>query len=194
MAIVNTTGERSSAFEKEFYEVKDDAYEGVISRLAGPFTTPAFKKGDPDQTKIILDCTIPVKCIRIDANGNREKAETAKLPLWCSLVISKGGQNIKGETMSNSKLFDIMDKAGMIADVDAFMKREGAEGEIPDDKLVEFLKQVLVGRTAKLLVATKTNKAGGKYSVVKEVMRFTDRAGPVEEICITEEPKKTGKK
>ena len=176
MAIVNTTGERASAFDKNFYLVKDDVYEGVISRLAGPFTTPAYEKDKPDQTKIILDCTIPTKGVMINAKGENIDCETVILPLWASLVVTKGGKNAKGLVMSNSKLFDILDKAGMLADLEAFMKREGAEGEIPDEKLTEFLKTILVGRTAKFDVVTKVSKTAEKYSTVKDVKRFTDRA------------------
>jgi hypothetical protein len=187
-AKVNTTGE-NKAYDKKYYVLDDDTYMGTITRVAGPFTTPPFEAGGKDQVKVVFDCTVAKEDRRPSGDEN------AVLPLWVSLVVSKGGKNAKGEVMSNSKLYDILDKANLLDDVNKFVETSGANGEVPDDKLVGFLESYLIKRQAKFLVVSKKNANGEKYSVVKDVVRFLGgmEKVEVEDINIGDTAKDTAK-
>jgi len=163
MAKINTTGERK-AFERKIYQLVDDSYEGTITKVSDPITTKPFAEGEKSQTKVIIECTIP--------QGDRE---SAVLQLWTTLVVSKGGTTKSGETYSNSKLYDILDKANLIGELEKFVEVEGDDdGNLADEKLVSFMRSFLINRTGKIDVETRKRLDGERYSIARSIKRFTD--------------------
>lgn len=176
MAKFDLTGE-GSQMARDLYFVPPDAYEGVITKIDGPRETMGYD-GNGSKMKAIFTCEIP-----------NSQGKIIPLQMWVVLTVTKGSVSKSGKRYSNSKLYDVLNKAGLVDEIEKFAKNKSAEGEIPDEELMSFLKEHLIGRTAKFDVETSTTKEGEEYSRVKDIKRFMDIEREVEEVDMTEKGK-----
>lgn len=149
MAKINTSGEMPQDFERPL--IAEDAYEGVLDlepevKEVGNATYGKKKK---ILVRVILD--------RIE--------KTVELPLFLNPNVVKGSGKY-----SDSKLYTILEKAGILEEFKTYFK----DGEVADEEVLKFCEK-LKGRRARVMVKN-VDGPNGKYSTVKDVIRFVDRA------------------
>lgn len=114
-----------------------------------------------------------------DYNDPAERIE--KIPI----VFDVGGKELSmlatnkitrgSGTFSNSKLFDVIDKAGLTDDLVHIF----SEGEVSNADILEFLRGRLVGRICEVELKTANLKkpVSEHYSMISKVVKFTDVKG-----------------
>lgn len=187
MAKVDLTGE--SQTEWKLFFIPPDAYEGVIMEISDPILTKGYEEGKP-KTKTIFTCEI-----------SNPKGKLIPLQMWVGLTVTKGRTSGSGKKYSNSKLYDLLNKAGLLDEFASYYKENKQEDELSDASLVKFLKDKFIGKTAKFDVVTSTTKEGKEYSTVKDIKRFlgtgqedeedeeAEEIKEIEEIDMTEKDK-----
>jgi hypothetical protein len=145
-----------------------DSYEAVITKIGEirEFKT-AFvnketgKSEEKTQNKFAIEWKI----------ANKGNAEGKIIPMFVGTRISKGSGSY-----SNSKLYDVLDKAGLIEE---FKKAN----KITDDDIMEWLRKKLTDRIAKVITKTvNKNEKEKSYSVVDDIVKFLDNPIKVEEV------------
>lgn len=145
-------GETSSQ-DYETFLIPEDSYDAEIAAI-NQRESPNYNNPQVKETQFVFSCLI----------------EGKELLLWVKPKITKGSISKSGKTYSNSKLFDILEKAGLLEKV-----KEKKEELLTLDGLQQFLSSNLVGKKARCVVKTR-NKGGGEkeYSSVSEVLRFLE--------------------
>jgi hypothetical protein len=138
--------------------IADDVYEAVIKDISDPFITPNKFEGE-DKEKIVVSFEI------------KEGEKEYTLPMFVTTTVSKGEGNY-----SNSKLFDVLDKKGLIEDFKSTWEKISVmDKEVHEEKFTDYLKDNLIGAKCKVLTKTvNKDKADKRYSIVKEITRYIE--------------------
>jgi len=152
----NINGEESQEkiYERHYIPTSKEgvpiAYEGIIIEISEIYTQIKLKKSqeDPDKEESRVTFTIKMK---------DDKEEDKNLPLFCAFKVSKGFG-----TYSNSKLYDLLDVAGLLEDAQKVAKSSS------EDQL-KFLRDNLIGKNVRFIVKTVRKGTPEQYSVVKEI-------------------------
>lgn len=151
MTTFNISGK--GGFEKHLLE-HESRHTAVIKEIQDVMEMADYN--DPSE---------PIEKIPIvfDVNGK-------ELSMLATNKITRGSGSY-----SNSKLFDIIDKAGQTDDLTHIF----SEGEVDNKDILEFLRGRLVGRTCEVELKTAKLKkpVSEQYSMVSKVVKFTDVKG-----------------
>lgn len=146
------------------YNLPEDAYEAQIVKVGDLFTTQDFNGNEVEKFTIGYEVQIPKGTRVTEIQDDEEKeytGDTVVLTMFCTPKVTKGSG-----TYSNSKLYDVLEKLKLIDDL------EKVADEITDtEKLVEWVKNKVVGIKCKVL--TKNSKKG-KSHIEKVVKRIVD--------------------
>lgn len=143
---INTDGK--AKFETVLIE--EDAYDATI-RMVDAVEMPVFENPTAEETKIVFQIAIDGKEV--------------ELPYFIKPYIVKSS----GAKFSNSKLYDLLDKAGVIAKVPDYQEQIKKGGS-----LRLFLEKFVVGRRVRAQVKTSNKGKENAYSRVADVIRFLD--------------------
>jgi len=155
--LVDLDGTNSSVYEKPL--VPEDSYQAII-KACQMFEVKKFD-GPGKESKVVF-------AIEVSGEGLEEPVE---LPLYCNPVIKKSS-GTKG--FSNSKLYDVLDKAGLLNQA-----REDKAELAFLGSLVSWFNVNLVGRKCKVLVKTRNRGQDNAYSTVSDIVRFEKPVGGI---------------
>jgi len=134
----------------EKHLVPEDAYAGVIKSVE---LTDTKAYNSEEQVKKL------VFAIEIEHEGKK-----IELPLFCNPII-KRSSGAKG--YSNSKLFDLIDKAGLLS-----VAETKSEELKTFAGLTDWLVQKMLKLECKVLVKTTNKNTDSAYSSIKDIVRF----------------------
>ena len=93
-------------------------------------------------------------------------------------------------SFSNSKMYDVMDKAGIIDNFIELFK----EGEVSDNDVLEFLRGRIVGRTCEIEIKNANKGKDNEYSSISKIVKFSvageSNSPAPEKVANAEETKK----
>lgn len=121
-----------------------------------------FKKPNEKESKIVIQIEV------------QEEGKPVELPLFLTPLVTKAP---KDSTNSNSALYDVLDKLGLLQE---FEDSNGVAGGFTQLELKTWLKNLLEGKVARVLVQT-TKKSKEPYSKIGAVYGFPKDAGVVSE-------------
>lgn len=147
--LVDFEGTKSSGPPKML--IQEDAYPGQVLSVS-LVEVPAYDKPGVTENKLVFQ-------IKLFGEGS----DNAVLPLYANPVIKKSGS--KG--YNNSKLYDLLDKAGELDNA-----KKSAEVLGTFEGLTNFFDSVLRGRKCKALVKTRNKGSDNPYSTIGDVVRF----------------------
>ncbi len=156
---IDLDGKASTDYETVL--IPEDSYDAEITAI-NQRESPNYDNPKIKETKMVFSCLIDGK----------------ELLFWANPKITKGSTSKSGKSYSNSKLFDVLEKAGLLGKVGE-KKAELATL----DGLQHFLSENLVGRKARCVVKTR-NKGGGEkeYSSISEILRFLESSDSTVEV------------
>lgn len=141
--------------EYETYLIPEDSYDAEIVAI-NQRESPNYDNPKVKETKFVFSCLIDGK----------------ELLFWANPKITKGSTSKSGKSYSNSKLYEVLDKAGLLGKIG-----EKKAELLTLDGLQQFMSSNLVGKKVRCVVKTR-NKGGGEkeYSSVSEFLRFLEEA------------------
>ena len=154
--IINLEGTSPAAVPKTL--VKEGEYKGEIVSI-DLIDAKKFKSEELEKRLVF----------NIKLDGVKET-----IPLFCNPKIMKGNVSVDGTKYSNSKLFDVLESAGLLGKV---AEKQGEVSSL--DGLRLFLSSELVGVAGRFGVETARKGQEGEYSVVKKVYEFVFDSKPV---------------
>ena len=133
--------------------IDEDAYDAIVVKC-DLVTVPSYDDPKTPENKIVFTMGVKAK-------------EPVDLPLYCNPVIKKASAGGK-KSYSNSKLYDIIEKAGLLEKAkkqhDVLETLQG---------LTSWLDASLRGRQCRVLVKTRNKGMENSYSTVADVVRFS---------------------
>jgi len=150
MTTFNVTGSGSGNFERHLLE-HESRHKAVIKEV--------------QEIREMADYNDASKCIEkipivFEVDGK-------DLSMLATNKVTKGGGSY-----SNSKLYDVMERAGIIDNFIEVFK----EGDVADDDVLEFLRGRIVGRTCEVEIknANRNKPDKEEYSSVGKIVKFLD--------------------
>lgn len=166
--------------------VVEDAYDGAISNISDitkeiKYDSRGKKKEelkDEDyEEKFVFTWKVSItgqEIHTLSAKGREVKTlqkgitEEIELPMFLTPKVRKGSG-----TYQNSKLYDVLEKANLLIEFAAAWDLiEPMEAKLQNEKFIDFLKDHLLNKKARVNVKTVREGTPERYSHVKEVMRF----------------------
>ena len=152
MVTVNLDG-KSPLKERVF--IKEDAYNAVISGVSDIREQAKYQNPKETEEKFNIDFTVTTP------EGPKE------IPMFLTPKVTKGSG-----TYSNSKLFDVLEKAKLLEDFkkvwDTIEVMDGKENQ--NKALIDFLQKVLLQKPCKVLTGTSKKGQADQYSVVDKII------------------------
>ena len=136
--------------------IPNDAYDGTVISVA--LQNIRAYNSDKMIKKFLFS-------ILIDGQKDKDGNEVM-LPLFVKTTISKA----YGPGVSNSKLFDILEEAGLLGEIEGMH----SAGKVTEEMLRGFLESRLQSKSVRVEVKTSNEKNPDKesYSTVKSILRF----------------------
>lgn len=148
--MVDFEGTAQSAVKKTL--IQEDSYPGEIISVE-LIEVPNYEDKNKADKKLIFQ-------VKLAGEGTLG----AILPLYVNPTIKKSGGKAG---YSNSKLYDMLDKAG---ELEAAKSRRAELVKL--DGLLAFLSEKFVGKKVKALVKTRNKGKEGAYSTIADILRF----------------------
>ena len=138
--------------------LQEDSYPSVIQEIS-----------DIEEYKVWNEENKMEEKMRIKFRVKDGEDKQHELNMYPKPLVTKGSG-----TYSNSKMYDVLDKAGLL---DEFKKVWEQISVLTDPKaknaaFVDFLQKNLVNKPCKVMVKTVKKGTPEQYSIVKEVIRF----------------------
>ena len=165
---INLTGEAQAFKGAEKVLLEEGTYVGTITRVSDIVKVKGWND-DELVEKVVLDVT--VDSVQTETGG------PVVLTLWTSTSITKGGTRA-GKVFSNSKLYDVLQKAGALPKLEQMLPvlQSIAKPEEQTKAFGDFLKDVLQNRKVNVLTKNRDGKDGQQYSGIDRFLSFPGSA------------------
>ena len=170
--------EGNKRIERPVYRIETDSYEGIIRSVSDIFKS---KKYQSDEMVNKLSITVGFPQFKYeDVCVNKEQVslepDEVQFPLFMTAKISKGGVSSTGKAYRSSKLYTIIEMAGLLPEFTTTVLPQLNAIEDKEEKAKKFLdwlRDKIVGRKVKGLIELKKGTKG-EYSRLKDINRFID--------------------
>jgi hypothetical protein len=163
---INLDGKSTKTNEK-VYGVMEDSYKAILTDISEPYMANKYKSETEQEEKITLNFDVFIEdnqdvTVFVNDEKHTEKLKVVPLNLYCTTRISKGSGDY-----SNSKLYDVLDKYGLLEQLKKDMKLFDDKPEL----FVKWLKEKIMHSNVK--VAVKNGKESG-VSRISTINRVID--------------------
>ena len=146
------------AKKQKKYNLKTDTYTARISNVSDMFQTMKWQSTEME-SKFTIEFEIP------------QSTEPAKLAFF---VRPKIMHSAKKKGYSDSALYQILERANLLEECKTFLTTLSEIDKDRDQKIIEWLKSVLINRQVRVYIKNVKSAEGEEYSSIQEIIEFTD--------------------